>query len=125
MPFTCPACSTWGALRITTRLELAPDSRSDEIALQVVKCSRCDFAGIAVYEESRRGPLGDESFDHTGYRVSREDLQALRKAMRQCPRPKDARCTCATHRTLGHKNAAGRWDALDDVPYKETFRMEL
>ncbi len=68
MPFQCPECST-KTLKITHKLELPPDSRSDEITLQIIECSGCGFGGIAVYEESRRGALDDDSFDHTGYRV--------------------------------------------------------
>ena len=57
MSFACPECLT-KSLKITAKLELPPDSRSDEITVQVVACSRCGFAGVAVYEESRRGAHG-------------------------------------------------------------------
>lgn len=125
MPFLCPECATPKSLRIVLKLELPSDSRSDEITLQVIECSRCDFAGIAVYEESRRGALGDESFDHTGYRVRTKVLKALKKAIRQCPEPNNWRCECSTHRTLGRKDASGRWNALDDIPREGAFRLEL
>lgn len=125
MPFLCPACEAHKALRITASLELPPDSRSDEITLQIVECARCDFAGVAVYQESRRGALDSESVDHAGVRVGKEDLKALRKAIRQCPEPRNPRCTCETHRTLGHKNEYGRWDALDDIPYEGVFPIRL
>ena len=69
MAFLCPACDAAGGLKITRRLELPPDSRSDEITLQIVRCRRCNFEGLAIYEESRRGALGDEAVDHRGYMV--------------------------------------------------------
>ena len=125
MPFLCPECSASKSLRITSKLELPPDSRSDEITLQVVECSRCSFAGIAVYEESRRGSLDSDSFDHTGYRVKLEDLKALRNAIRACPRPGNPRCKCPTHRSLGGKDESGRWNGLADVDLGDRFWMRL
>lgn len=125
MPFTCPECSTARSLKITHRLELPGDSRSDEIALQIVHCARCGFSGVAVYEESRRGALDDESFDHTGYRLPAKDLQALKKTMAQCPTPKNRRCRCPAHRALGSRDASGRWNGLKDVPLEGTFRLRF
>ena len=55
MPFLCPQCSTPPSLKIKAKIELAPDSGSDEVALQVVECPRCHFSGVAAYQESRRG----------------------------------------------------------------------
>ena len=123
MPFTCPQCSTPSALSIVHRLELPSDSRSDEITLQIVECAQCGFAGIAVYEESRRGSLDSDSFDHTGYRVSARDLAVLRKAISQCSQPGNPRCSCAAHRTYGRRNVAARWSGLEDVSLGQRFRM--
>jgi len=120
MPFLCPIYSE-KSLRITSKIELPPDSRSDEIALQIVECSQCGFAGIAIYEESRRGALDSDSFDHTGYRVSVADLEALRKTIKQCPKPKNRRCKCSAHR----KDASGRWSALDDIHREKAFALSL
>ena len=122
MPFQCPECSTAKSLRITSRLELPPDSRSDEITLQIVKCSRCAFAGIAVYQESRRGALDSESVDHTGYRVNAGDWKALQEVIKRCPTPSKWRCRCAAHRKLGRTDATGRWNALGDVALKGLSR---
>ena len=124
MPFLCPECST-KSLRITSKLELRSDSRSDEIALQIIECSRCDFAGIAVYEESRRGALDSESVDHSGYRVSSDDLEMLRKTIKRCPKPTNPRCGCAAHRKLGRKDGSGRWDGLRDVELSGAFALRL
>jgi hypothetical protein len=123
--FECPECSRAGSLRIVSSIELPPDSRSDEIALQVVECSRCDFAGIAVYEESRRGALDSESVDHRGYRIHEDDLQALKKAIQQCSKPRNERCRCRVHRRLSKTNASGRWNALDRMRLEGTFAMKL
>jgi hypothetical protein len=125
VPFLCPECSTPRSLKITSRIELPPDSRSDEIALQIVRCSQCGFAGIAVYEESRRGRLGTESFDHVGYRVSVDDLRALTKMVRQCPEPRNGRCGCPVHRRLGRTDSSGRWDGLSDIHREGRFSLKL
>ena len=125
MPFQCPECSGSKSLRIVHKLELPPDSRSDEITLQTVKCSDCGFAGIAVYEESRRGALDSESVDHTGYRVAASDLKALKRIMRQCPKPGNWRCRCRAHRELGRTDASGRWNALRDIAHEGVFAMKL
>jgi hypothetical protein len=124
MPFICPEC-TQRTLAITEALELPPDSRSDEIALQIVNCSACGFAGLAVYEESRRGSFDSDSVDHRGYRVSGPDLHVILRAVRSCPRPRDPRCGCATHRRLGRSSASGRWDGLREVELNEPFPMVL
>jgi len=125
MPFLCPECSGSRSLDITSKLELPSDSRSDEITLQIVKCSHCGFAGIAVYEESRRGALDSESIDHTGYHVSAKDLNMLQKTIKQCPKPTNPRCNCSAHRKLGKKNASGRWGGLDAICLEKAFPMKL
>ncbi len=125
MPFLCPECSTPNSLEIAFKLELPSDSRSDEIALQIVKCSHCGFAGIAIYEESRRGALDSESFDHTGYHISADDLKTLEEAIKQCPEQTNHRCECPVHRTFGRKDASGRWNALDDIHFEGAFTMKL
>jgi len=123
MGFICPSCHTSGSLQITKRLELPPDSRSDEITLQIVRCRRCEFAGIAIYEESRRGVMGDEAVDHRGYYVSTSDLQRLKKLLRECPEPGNSRCTCATHRQMGVKDKSGRWAGLAGIELDHRFQM--
>ncbi|TET81484.1 MAG: hypothetical protein E3J37_09110 [Anaerolineales bacterium] len=125
MPFLCPKCSTPQSLEIKAKIELPPDSRSDEITLQIVECSRCRFAGIAIYEESRRGTLGSESFSHIGYRVSVKDLRTLKRMIKQCPKPNNWRCGCSAHRTLGVKDAKGRWNGLKEIERKERFELNL
>jgi hypothetical protein len=125
MALKCPSCSGSGSLYIASSIELPSDSRSDEITLQVVKCARCGFEGIAVYEESRRGSLDDDAFSHIAYRVSDADLQRLERAIHSCPRPRDPRCKCSAHRRLGRKDPGGRWSGLDDVDLQEAFGLEV
>jgi hypothetical protein len=125
VPFRCPECSIANSLYISASIELPPDSRSDEITLQIVTCRACRFEGLAVYEESRRGALDSESVDHRGYHASQGDVRELKRLIGDCPKPHDARCSCPTHRRLGRRNAAGRWNALDKLHHLGTFRMEL
>jgi len=125
MPFQCPSCEQRGGLRIAQAIELPPDSRSDEIALQIVCCDRCDFAGIAVYQESRRGTLDSESFDHTGYRVSVAALKQVRATISRCSKPRDPRCTCAAHRALGSRDRSGRWNGLAEIELGDSFALVL
>ena len=123
MPFLCPECS-FRKLNIISKIELGPDNRSDEIMLQIVKCYQCDFSGIAIYEESRRGSLDGESFQHYGYRVGAADLRALREIISQCPEPGNRRCECFAHHTLNIKDASGRWNALSDVHLEGYFEIK-
>lgn len=125
MPFLCPECSTPRSLKISLKIELPPDSRSDEIALQVVKCFQCGFAGIAVYEESRRGALDTESVDHAGYYVSADDLKAVSEMMNQCPEPGNRQCGCSVHLRLGRADTSGRWSGLSDMHQKGRFNLQL
>jgi len=120
----CPECLTPGSLNITLSLELPPDSRSDEITLQVVECSHCEFRGVAIYEESRRGALDSESWQHDGYRVALGDLQALIHTMRQCPEPSKPGCPCPAHQHLGRHGATGRWAGLSDTELHGMFPMQ-
>ena len=124
MAFVCPACKRI-SLSITDRLELPPDSRSDEITLQIIACASCRFKGIAVYEESRRGALFDESVDHRGYVVGEDDLARLRRLIRACPDRGNPRCKCKTHRLLGKRDRAGRWSGLDEIELGDRFHMRL
>ena len=124
MAFYCPECNT-KSLKIMTKIELPADARSDEIAVQTLRCGRCRFAAMAVYEESRRGALGDESIDHTGYRVSPQELRDLRRDIKQCPEPRNPRCQCAIHQKLGAKNEAGRWSGLQGLRSRDSFELRL
>lgn len=73
--FICPACKE-KSLAIIKSLDLGPDKRSDEVAIQCVECQNCEFKGIAIYEESRRG--ASESINHYGYKINAIKYQGLR-----------------------------------------------
>ncbi|MFN2214799.1 MAG: hypothetical protein ACK2UE_17145 [Anaerolineales bacterium] len=108
MSFQCPQCSQ-SSLKIVKSIELAPDSRSDEISLQVVRCQDCKYEGLAVYEESSRGALDAESIDHYGYSVNREMLREIKSLISRCPQPRNARCDCSSHQKLNLHDKSGRW----------------
>jgi hypothetical protein len=109
MNFQCPQCTSRKSLKIVKSIELAPDSRSDEICLQVVRCQDCKYEGLAVYEESSRGALDAESVDHYGYSVDRELLCSIKSLINHCPKPGDARCDCSSHQRLNQRDKSGRW----------------
>jgi hypothetical protein len=125
MPFQCPDCFTSNSLEIAASIELPADSRSDEIVLQLVACSACGFQALAVYEESRRGALDSESWDHTGYRVEVGELGSVRAAILRCPRPNQAGCPCPTHRDLGRTDAQGLWIGPGFLRQGEAFALIL
>ncbi len=116
MSFQCPECSSPGSLTITSKIELPQDSRSDEITLQVIQCGTCGFAGLAVYEESRRGSLDSDSFQHFGYHVDAADLQAVKEKIKRCPKPGNPRCQCSAHLELGKR---------DTLHMERSFPMRL
>ena len=125
MTMVCPECSKAGWLKITANLELPYDSRSDEIALQIIKCMHCRFETIAVYEESRRGAMGEESIDHRAYYVKESDLEWVKKQMSYCPMPRNSRCLCKIHRKLGSKDKSGRWNGLTNIELGRRFAIEM
>ena len=108
MGLLCPKCNR-ASLRICVSLELPGDCRSDEIALQIVRCEECGFRGLAVYEESRRGRLDAESVDHRVYPVDRHALRTIERQMKTCPHPRERSCVCPAHIALGRRSPAGRW----------------
>jgi hypothetical protein len=109
MGFQCPSCSNKRSLQIVARIELPPDSRSDEITLQILDCNRCQFQAAAVYEDSRRGALGSESVDHYGYILPKAEISALKSKIKRCPHPTNPLCSCDSHRKLSKRDESGRW----------------
>jgi hypothetical protein len=105
-------------------LHLPSDNRSDDIVLQVVECTECSFQGIAVYEESRRGALEREAWDHTGYRMDSATVDSVAVLINSCPQPFSAGCQCNAHKLLGRSDARGRWRGLVGMVYDESFPME-
>lgn len=122
MSFVCPQCSLV-SLKIGLRIELPPDSRSDEITVQIIRCSSCGFAGLAIYEESRRGVLDSESVYHRGYYVKSETLASIQKLIRECPESGNPYCQCSVHKTFARLNGFGRWNWLNSVSHFGTFKL--
>jgi hypothetical protein len=124
IPLVCPKCEA-GSLKIISSIELAPDSRSDEISVQITKCSQCGFNGLALYEASRRGALNRESVAHRGYYVNPAKLSALHRRIQQCPEPRSPQCHCEVHRAIGSVNTYGRWNGLKDILNTASYNIQL
>lgn len=125
MTFKCPDCGFQGSLRIIQSIVLPPDSRSDDIILQIVRCDRCHFSGAAIYEESRRGNPDSESWEHRGYRLSEQDLATLEGMIALCQANNDKHCQCPAHQTLGQTNAIGRWQSPIDIDWTNSLPMQI
>lgn len=124
MGFQCPECNK-KTLAIIERIELPSDARSDEITLQVIRCGGCNFEGIAVYEESRRGALDSESIDHYGYTLDRHELKSIKALIKRCPEPANPWCACDSHQELSRKDTFGRWIRPSSGDELHTFAMKL
>lgn len=124
MSFRCPQCLTPDSLEIIQSFEILPDRRCDEISLQVIGCTACTFRGLAVYEELVHGAEVD-TWRHTGYWVSRDAVETVLKAMRSCPNPYNAHCTCPAHASLGERDVYGTWRGLLELERSHTFSMRL
>jgi len=129
MSLNCPKCQSVGALKIIQSIELPPDVRSDEISFQLLACSNdsCGFQGVAIYEESRRGALDSDHWDHTGYRVSDEIFEKLKTTFAQCPDPANASCQCESHQELGNVSPAGsvRWQPPEGIEWGSAFPIDI
>ena len=93
--FLCERCKTFG-LVIEAKLALPPDDHSDEVAVQLLRCVRCDAVAMAVYSASRRGH--GESCHHVAYWLDRAAYESLARSITACAAPADPGCPCATHR---------------------------
>jgi hypothetical protein len=125
MSFNCPNCQGRKTLLIANRIELAPDARSDEISLQVLRCMNCGYEGLGVYEESFRGVLDSESVDHYGYDVNPDVVRNVDSLIKKCSKPKDSRCKCNSHQILNKRDQNGRWIRPGFERGQETFRIMM
>lgn len=125
MGFTCPQCGALQSLEITASICLLADSRSDEIIVQLIRCRECGFGGLATYEESRRGRLEAEAWEHTAYHVSAADLEKVAGLVAVCSDLANPACQCQAHQSLSQTTAQGRWSGLDGLEILETFQMNL
>jgi len=123
MGYLCPQCLKSDSLEIILSIELSPDSRSDEITLQILTCSSCGMYGVGVYEESRRGPLGEDHWEHCGYQVDRPYADAIAHLIKDCPNRFNRRCSCQAHAVLGKVDSSGRWQGLVQAEIMQTFGL--
>ena len=86
--FKCPRCEE-EQLEICQSFELPPGARWDEESLQMIACNSCESAGLAVYQESRRGAF-----------LPMKELMTVRATLLLCPEPSNGRCGCAAHKEL-------------------------
>ncbi len=121
--FICPKCSTKGTLEISQSIALPPDNRSDDIIIQILACRQCGFRGGAIFEESRRGAMTGESWQHTGFLVRDIQLDALIAVMSGCPDPNNINCLCQVHTLLAHKNKRGTWQRPAGFDDQRTFSL--
>jgi hypothetical protein len=110
-------------MSISASIELPSDSRSDEITVQILKCPKCGFAGLGIYEETRRGRLDSEIVHHRGYYSNDSTLVSIEKMINQCPKPKKSNCKCRSHLSFCSVDEIGRWNWLEKIPLKEEFRL--
>jgi hypothetical protein len=123
MSFECIGCGQF-TLSIIASIEFPPDNRSDEITLQLAKCSLCGFEGLVVYEESRRGSLMDDCWDHYGYHIRPDDFQKCLAWIQSCPNPQQTDCDCPAHQFLNKRDSFGRWIGLDAFNLCEPFLLK-
>ena len=71
----CPRCDGL-TLEVTHQMTVEDDAW-DEAALQAVRCSSCEFAAGAIYEESRRGRQSEETVHHWGVPVTQAEYDEL------------------------------------------------
>lgn len=125
MAFRCPQCNTRDSLQIALSIDLPPDRMSEELSLQVVACHVCNFRALAVYDVARGDCPESETWKHIGYRVSPDAVESVSVGIRSCPEPRNPRCTCAAHTSLGKKDLRGAWSGLLEMERGHTFAMRL
>jgi len=120
----CPLCKGVGSFDITSSIELPPDPWWDELTLQLVECSACQFRGVAVYRESRRGALDRESVDHSCFRVEDAERARVSAMIRECASPADRRCPCRSHTFLAGTSSSSSWEPPVQKVGEEVYPIE-
>ena len=67
--------------------------------------------------------MNSDSWEHTGYYVSKVQLDALSALIAGCPEPRNSRCHCQAHDLLGRRDAGGRWRRPASFDQQRTFPM--
>ena len=125
MSLQCPDCKAEGSLEIRRALHLQKDPCENEVTLQVIECRACQFSGLAVFEEGRRGAGDTRVWKHTGYRLSEADLMEVRELIFACPKPLDPSCDCLSHKQFSVCNDRGEWVGLDCFDTVGSFPIRL
>ena len=123
--FVCPQCGANG-VKVVRSMNLPASERSDDIILQITQCNSCSFQGLALYEESRRGAMGSESWEHTGFWVLEPVIEKVEEIFSRCPDVQDKRCPCAAHKEAVEAVVRGKkWPLaiLDLMGCEQTFNM--
>jgi hypothetical protein len=99
MALVCPACGRED-YEIVSSLAVPPDESSDEEHLQVACCLACRARFGAAYEESRRGALDSECWNHFAISSNAEEARELENLIAACPDQSNPRCPCMVHHLL-------------------------
>ena len=115
----CPDCCGTGTLTSSATIELTPDDLWDEICLNLVACSACEFRGaILGLKSPGHGDLGEDTGDMTSYRLGPASWEAICAVIYSCPSPNRRMCKCQAHQELsvGGVRAAttGSFQVLQD-----------
>ena len=89
----------------------------------MIHCFECNFIGLAIYEESRRGSLSSKSLHHYGYYVANTLLSSIKETIESCPDPKNNKCRCDAHSIFNQVNEFGKWSWLENLPLIKEFQM--
>jgi hypothetical protein len=111
-------------LNIILRIELPPDNRSDEISVQILYCSNCEFKGLGIYEESRRGSMLRESINHRGIYLPKDLLETIHGKIQCCPEPHNPHCLCDSHNYFKIVDNY-RWNWLNTLNQCGVFEISL
>lgn len=122
--FICPICDR-ESLAIGCGIELPPDltDGSDELTLSLVRCLLCSFSGSAIYEESRRGSLSSEDWNHDCVAAPPDALGTLAALILSCPDRKKWRCSCPAHFEIALRDPSGHW--VPPVPISGPKRFPI
>jgi hypothetical protein len=101
MPFFCKMCNK-PALGIDRTVRFPPDDHSDDVSIQVLRCSACNRRALATYQASRRG--SEERWHHECYPVPEDIIVKFENEFAACPSPESKRCTCPAHTNFDRKN---------------------
>ena len=125
MSLQCPDCEAEGSLEIRSTLQLQKDQCQSEVTLQIIECHECQFSGLAVFEEGRRGAGDTRAWKHTGYRLGETDLNYVRELILACPKPFDPTCDCLAHSQFGICDSHGVWIGLEGFDARGSFPIRL